>query len=203
MKPPRAHFTANSFTKAIKRYKRLVVIKISYEHEILGLQGHLVVSALRAKIYTNPRRSAHKLEAEYNIYRSSVLRIVHEDLKFLKLQHRPLITTATAALREEQSIILLQSFTQCTEIIFSDEKKFDLDTHFNCLNHLIIDGSVNEVPSDLRAVLKSKSATSLMVWGGTSSQGFKLQLVFLQNRFRINQERYISKKFGAKCPSLI
>ena len=83
------------------------------------------IKVIRERIRRNPTRSARKLAKETNTSRSTIQRILHEDLRLCPFKKRKVhgLTDAQKKKRYERSGTLL-AWHENDEIIFSDEKSF-------------------------------------------------------------------------------
>lgn len=76
------------------------------------------------------------------------------------------------------------------EIIFSDEKMFQLQDTHNQQNDRVYGISLNSIPVNKLAVERFQGVSAVMVWGAISKKG-KFPLLFIDRGVKINKEYYI------------
>ena len=118
-------------------------------------------------------------------------RILKEDLKtFLyKMQKRHELTPTYERMRVERCRHLLNIMEDgmLPNLVFSDEKKFDVD---QCVNHQNNRVWGRNAPVEGRRVSRRQNPTSVMVWGGRHSH-WKVSLYFVYLGVKLNSQRYI------------
>ena len=94
-----------------------------------------MVRNTRGKLRTNPRRLATKLAAEAGITQTSMCCILKENLKIFlyKMRERHEVTRMHERIRVEkcQHLLNLMEDGMLSNLVFSDEKKFDVE---QCVN---------------------------------------------------------------------
>ena len=156
---------------------------------------------IKLQIQKNPRLSSRKIAKFNKIPRTSVQRIIKNDLKLksYKLQKAQLLTDSMKNLRLKRCQALRKRFSnnRHRSIVFSDEKLFTIEQSHNRQNDRIWS---KEAPSPQdRIVSRSHKPKSLMIWAGITYNG-KTPLVFIDQGVKINQEFYkdeILQKFTA------
>ena len=74
-------------------------------------------------------------------------------------------------IREERALLLfnlMKSGTQAGEIVFSDEKMFNVEAQFYPQNDRVLSKSFGSVPEDLLTVYRRQKPASDMVWAAVS-----------------------------------
>lgn len=146
---------------------------------------------IKRRIQRNSSWSTRKLAKACGISRSSVGRIVKQDLllRSYKLQKAHLLTEAMKETRLERCKPLKRRFAagRHRSILFSDEKIFDIEQCYNRQNSRMWSA---EPPSpDDRIVARSQKPKSVMVWAGVTHDG-KTPLVFIPEGVKVNQDVY-------------
>lgn len=151
------------------------------------------IKRVRDRLRRKRRQSIRKMAKHLKIHRSSLQRIVKEDLglKAYKRHKIHALTHAQRVKRVQRAKINL-AWRAGVEIIFSDEKLFVLEETYNAQNDRIYAASLQDIPEDELHVYRSQSALSVMVWGAVSKRG-KLPLVFIDKGVKINQKYYIEE----------
>ena len=72
-----------------------------------------MIKSVREKIRRNPRRSMRKMALEANMGKTTMLKLVHNDLKMtpFKIQKRQLLSEVTKQKRRERGRVLLKKLT--------------------------------------------------------------------------------------------
>ena len=145
---------------------------------------------IKSRLQRNPRWSTRKLAKSTEISRTSVQRILKNELqlKAYKLQEAHLLTDAMKATRLKRCKTLKRRFAagRHKSILFSDEKIFTIEQAHNHQNDRIW---ATEVPLQDGIVGRSQKPKSVMVWAGVTSNG-KTSLIFVEEGVKINQEIY-------------
>lgn len=155
-----------------------------------------MINKVKRRIQSNPVRSMRKMAKELRVGRSSMQRIVKNDLR-MKSRARvkvPLLTKAQRESRLQRSKALLNNIKHAAAglaILFSDEKIFTVDAISNRRNDRWIGDDPTDVPDDVKYVNTTKHPASVMVFGLVSSDGKKMPPVFVPSGVRINTDRYL------------
>lgn len=151
-----------------------------------------LVKNTREKLRRNPRRSASKLALDAGISVTSMRRILKDDLKTspYKMQKRHELTDNHELMRLEraQNILNLMSEGMLPNLVFSDEKKFDVE---QCVNHQNDRVWSKDGSEKVRRVSRRQNPASVMVWAAVTATG-RSPLVFVPSGVKLNSERYIS-----------
>lgn len=154
-----------------------------------------LAKAIAAKVRRNPARSMNKLAQEYNVSRSTVMRVVKEDLGMRPYKHRQkqLLSEATKDKRKQRSKLLLQWYEDHPDVIviFSDEKLFEATKKFNHQNDRILARDTSSIPPGARDVYRTQKPASIMVWGAVASNGKKSPLFRIPDGVKINRIVYL------------
>ncbi len=152
-----------------------------------------LVQRVRQRIRRNRRRSSRKLAAALDTSRSTVRRLLKNDLrvKALKRQKAHGLSAAQKKERLVRCKRLLRRFTtdRVKSLIFSDEKIFAVEEQLNKQNDRVYATSVDDIPEEIRTVQRFQSRSSVMVWAAVSAQG-KFPLVFVEPGVKVNKEYY-------------
>lgn len=178
--------------RAIKRFKETGTHRIKPK---LGNKKSVrvksVIKRVRERIRRNPAQSGNQLSKEMKISRRSMGRILHDDLglKAYKKQKIQGLTEVQKKARVEKCKDLL-AWHAGDDIIFSDEKMFQLQDSHNQQNDRVYGVSLKDIPIDKLAVERFQNVSAVMVWGAISPRG-KLPLLFIDRGVKINQDYYI------------
>lgn len=146
---------------------------------------------LKRQIRSNPRRSVRDMAKALGVSKSSIHRMLKDDLglKAYKLQEAHLLDHAKKATRLERCKILKRRFSngRHRSIVFSDEKLFTIEQAFNVQNDRL--WSSTSPSPEQRRVGRSQSPKSVMVWAGITHSG-KTPLVFVEEGVKVNGETY-------------
>ena len=151
-----------------------------------------VVKNTRERLRRNLRRYAAKMAAEAGISQISMRRILKEDLRTYpyKMQKTHELSTTHKRLKldRRQHILNLMKDGSVSNLVLTDEKKFDVE---QCLNHQndrvwSRDGSV-----DGRRVGRSQNPVYAMMWAAITATG-RSPLVFVPSIVKLSSQGYIS-----------
>ena len=152
-----------------------------------------MIQKVKRSLNRKKQLSTRKLAIELEISRSSVRRILTDDLgcQAYKKRLEPLMTDLHKARRRNFANWIRTNFKkeQTLKFLFSDEKMFDLDGMYNAQNDRV--WAVDRAEADRKGGVKQKRKfpTKVMVWLGACSQGVT-PLVIL-DKGTVNHERYI------------
>lgn len=145
---------------------------------------------VRDKITRNPARSIRKLAKEHNVGRSTMHRLIRDDLalypyKFAKGQQLT-EEMKTSRLEKCKRMKTLTRGNKLDRILFTDEKLFTVEPLQNAQNQRILlrKGSKRAINIE-----RAHHPLSLMVWAGISGLG-KTKLVFIPKDVKVNAEIY-------------
>lgn len=139
--------------------------------------------------------SARKLSRELKISRTTIQRILKKDLKLFPYKKvvEPRLTDAHKAERKKFANWVRSNFRkeQTMRILFTDEKRFDIDGVYNVQNDRIWAPSRKEADERGGIHQKRKFPQSVMVWLGACSKGITPLVIFEQGT--VNHDRYIKE----------
>uniref|UniRef100_A0A3P8TI71 Paired domain-containing protein n=1 Tax=Amphiprion percula TaxID=161767 RepID=A0A3P8TI71_AMPPE len=174
--------TGNTTSKPIPGRKRSVRTKRNVER-------------VKKRVQRNPRRSMRATAKEVNISRTSLRRIVKQDLglKALKMQHRQLISAASKKKRLDRGKMMLQEIQSATDkvMVWSDEKMFTVQAVVNSQNDRVYAHSAQHLPEGCRTHFHRQNPAGVMVWAAVASDGSKSPLVFIQEGVKVNSQVYL------------
>lgn len=156
-----------------------------------------LIDKVKRRIKTNPVRSMRKMARELDVSRSSMQRLIKNDLN-MKSRARvkvPLLTEAQQESRFSRSKVLLNNVKHAAAgraILFSDEKIFTVNAILNRRNDRWIGGGPSDVPDNVKYTNTTKHPASVMVFGLISSDGKKMPPVFIPSGVRINTDKYLA-----------
>lgn len=153
------------------------------------------VAAVKAKIARNPRRSIRQLAKQHNMGKTSMARLVSEDLgmRSRAVVTRQLLTESQREARLSRSRSLLNWMRSNPRVvrIFSDEKTFSVDAVINRRNTRYISKHADDdVPDAVRLHKKTKHPASVMVLGLVASDGRKCPPIFVPTGSRVTAAAY-------------
>ena len=150
-------------------------------------------SAVRSRVWRNPRRSVRKMALELKISRGSLRRIVNRDLGLSSFKRKRVhfLTDKIRAKRLSRSKGLLTRFANqgLEKVLFSDEKLFTVEEASNRQNDRILSTSASAILEEHKFVQRVQKPSSVMVWGGVSAIG-RTSLVFIPMGVKINAVTY-------------
>ena len=162
------------------------------------------ITKVKHRLKQRTHVSSRKLARELGISRTSVQRILKNDLKLqaYKIQIEPLLTNEHEEKRVKFANWVRTKFRKedTLKIVFSDEKMFDIDGVYNSQNQRI--WAVNRAEADAKGGIrqKRKFPQKVMVWLGICSKGVSPLVIFENGT--VNHDRYIKEvlpvalKFG-------
>lgn len=164
------------------------------------------IQKVKNRINGKRRVSARKLSHELKISRTSIQRILKEDLGLFPYKKivQPFLTDAHKAERKKFSNWVRSNFRkeQTMKILFSDEKLFDIDGVYNVQNDRVWAPSRVEANEKGGIHQKRKFPQKVMVWLGACSKGITPLVIFEQGT--VDHDRYIKEvlpvalKYGNK-----
>lgn len=180
--------------RTLKRFKETGNVDVRHNGGCKRtVRTNKVIKRVREQIRRNPSRSGRNLAKLHQISRSSMHRIIKEDLglKAYKKQRVHGLTVRQKQARVQKSKNLLVRHGEC-DILFSDEKLFLLQDSHNQQNDRVYAKRLSDIPRDKLAVERFQNVSKVMVWGGVSRKG-KLPLLFIESNVKINTEYYIER----------
>ena len=167
-----------------------------------------VKKAVAARVRRNPKRSIRKMSAEMKISRSSLDRVVKEELMLSSFKRRKVhhLNASIRKKRVDRSRVLKTRYANRTHenVLFTDEKIFTIEEATNSQNDRILARPSSDIFEDLRFVDRNHHPTSVMVWAGVS-RNRRTKLIFVPPGVKISAETYrelilepIVKKCGQK-----
>ena len=169
--------------ETIKRWCKLIGITVSIDLAYSSGRLRIVrtpgtIKKVKARADGKGRVSVRKLARELHISRTSIHRILKEDLKYCAYKKivQPFLIDAYKAERKAfvNWIHINVRKEQTMRILFSDEKIFDIDGVYNMRN----DRSRSEASERDEVVEKRKFPQKVMVWLGVCSKGISLLVIF-------------------------
>ena len=125
--------------RTLKRYKkRINVQNRPGQGRFRSPRTSKLIKATREKIRRNPKRSIRKTAKEANVSYGTMFTILRRDLKMSPFKHlrKQLLSVKTVDKRLARARILLSCLETGTlpNLVFNDEKKFDVQHHVNPQN---------------------------------------------------------------------
>ena len=156
-----------------------------------------VITKVKNRIRTNPWRSIRKMAKEVGVGKSTMCRIVKEDLHATSraITTRQLVNKESRSKRAARARDLLNTIKHESGriIIFSDEKLFHVDRVFNRRNSRYISTKKSEdVDENIKHVFTTKHPAKVMVLGVVASDGQKCPPIFIDQHERITADIYTS-----------
>ena len=149
-----------------------------------------LVKATREKVRRNPKRSIQEMAKEAKVSQGTMFMIFHKDLQMSPYKHvkKQLLSTKTAEKHLARAKILLSCIEASTvpNVVFSDEKKFNVQNHVNPQNDCVWSHDGEMGP---RTVNWGKGAASVIVWAAITESG-RSPLILVEQGVKLNQEKY-------------
>lgn len=134
-----------------------------------------VIKAVKARIQRNPQRKQKMLALQMGLSRSTVKRVLNEDLGLRayrkKTGHRLNARLMNLRLKRCRALLKQYAGKKCREILFSDEKIFTVEESYNKQNDKVYAHSSEEASNRIPRVQRGHFPSSLMVWLGVSYWG--------------------------------
>ena len=131
-----------------------------------------LVNSIREKIRRNPKRSIQSLAKESNISYETMPTLLQKDLKMSLFNHvkKHQVSAQVVDKRLQRCKILLSRIQDGTlpNLDFSDEKKFDVEHHFNIKNDWVWLRNGDE---GSRVVARKPCPASVTVWAAVTEFG--------------------------------
>ena len=150
-----------------------------------------VVNGVERKLSANPRASVRKLSKQMNLSRTSLSRVVKDDLGLRAFKRRrcQFVSEESKAKRLSRCMDLLDR-DDLQHVMFTDEKKWTIEEHFNSQNDRIYAARIEDLYDNPEyLVTRIQAPKYVMVWGAITTNG-KFKLVFLpDDRMTANKYR--------------
>ena len=132
-----------------------------------------VINAVPARILRNPKRSMRKMACEIDVSEKTMRNIVKTApvVSPIKLRTCHHLTNPQKEKRLTRSKILLnkmKSDKDTEEIIFSNEKMFNVEVVLNRQNNRILAKSSVDIPDSMQKGFRRQEPSSVMVWTAVS-----------------------------------
>lgn len=134
-----------------------------------------VIKAIKARIARNPVRKQKLMALQMGVSRKTVKQVLNEDLSLraYKKKSGHLLNTRLKAIRLKRSRVLLKRYAKNRhrDILFTDEKIFDIEEKYNKQNDRVYARSSEEAGKKVPRVQHGHHPSSVMVWLGVSYYG--------------------------------
>lgn len=134
-----------------------------------------VIKAVKARITRNPVRKQKLLAIQMTVKRSSLKKIINDDLGLHAYRRRKghLLNARLKAMRLARSRALLKQYAQNghRKILFTDEKIFTVEENFNRQNDRVYAKNSKEASMIAPRVQRGHHPSSVMIWLGVSYSG--------------------------------
>lgn len=163
-----------------------------------------MVKTVRDRIRRNPERRSRELAVKLNTSKSSMHRLLRRDLRLKCYKKRKAhgLSDAQKENRVIRSKNLIKRFKlarwkKLENLIFSDEKLFEVRQTHNSKNDVVYALKIEDIPEKSRTVQRFQKSSSVMVWGAVSKTA-KLPLVFVEKGVKINANFYLTEILEAE-----
>ena len=166
-----------------------------------------LIQKVKNRLKCKRKVSSRKMAQDFDVSRTTVRRILKEDLGCYAYKKRiePLMTNAQKDKRKKFANWIRTNFTkeQTLRFVFSDEKMFDIDGIYNSQNDRIWACDRREADEKGGRKQERKLPQKVMVWLAVCSKGVSPMVIF--GKDSVDHERYIEEvlpvalKFGNKC----
>lgn len=134
-----------------------------------------LVKAVKARILRNPVRKQKLMAFQMKLSRETLKRVINQDLGLhaYKKKTGHLLNARLKKIRKERSQMLVRRYAnnEHRSILFSDEKIFTIEEHFNKQNDRVYAHSSAEASEKISRVQRGHHPSSVMVWLGVSYLG--------------------------------
>lgn len=134
-----------------------------------------VIKAVKARIQRNPVRKQKILALQMGLSRTTIKRVLNEDLGLRAYRKKTghFLNERLKKIRLERSRALLRRYAgkKYREILFSDEKIFNIEESYNKQNDKVYAHSSEEASARIPRVQRGHYPSSIMVWLGVSYSG--------------------------------
>ena len=156
-----------------------------------------LIERVKDRVKANSKRSINKLAKEFSFSETSMRRLLKKDLGIKSRAIRTVNRVTQKQMSRLERCKKMQNWLKNSKnagkvILFSDEKLFCLDPVLNRRNdRYLSDQKVENVPSHIKFVPKTKHSQKVMVLGVVGSDGKKCPIVFIDQNEKVNGEKYI------------
>lgn len=154
-----------------------------------------MLKALKARIRRNPCRKQKKLAIQMKTSARTMSRALRDDLKLKALKRctSHFLNLRLRAQRKIKCSALLKRYTpeEVNNILFTDEKIFTVEEHFNRQNDRVYAKCSKDIPPTSKRVLRIHHPAQLMVWAGVSAVGLP-DLHFCETGVKTQAKNYQS-----------
>ena len=154
-----------------------------------------LINVVRSRVARNPIRSMRGMARELGVSDFTIRKIVKCNLKSKSFARNQkfLLTDRLKTSRLERCRKILAQFKKKTPIVlFTDEKYFTVDPIVNSRTaRYIAKGRAKDAPDHIRSVQNSKHPAQIMMFGLVSSNGLKMDPVFLPIGLRMGGKDYL------------
>lgn len=152
-----------------------------------------LVNKVKCRLWRNPKQSINNMSSELQVSRRTLGRVVKIDLGLRPYKLRKLqgLSGDQKEKRLKRSKSLLKRFAKddLENMVFSDEKLFSVQQYHNSQNVRIYAGHIEDIPEEMRTVIRFQAEKKVMVWAAVSKKG-KFPLVFIEQGAKINAAYY-------------
>ena len=142
------------------------------------------------KIRRNPKRSIQNLAKETNLSYETMSTVPRKDRKMSPFKHvkKHQLSAQVVDKRFQRCKILLSRIEDgmLPNLVFSDEKKFDVEHHFNTQNNRVWSRNRDE---GSRVVVRKQCPASVTIWAEVTESG-RSSLIFVDQEMKLNQQNY-------------
>jgi transposase len=152
-----------------------------------------LVNKVYHRLRRNPQQSPNKLATKLKTSRTTMRRIIKDDLGLRPYKKRKVhgLTCAAKQKRLIRSKDLLERFanSDLKNLVFSDEKLFTVQQSLNLQNDRVYAAAFADIPEEMRTVQRFSHPSSIMIWGAVSKKA-KFPLVFVEPGVKVNNIFY-------------
>ena len=154
-----------------------------------------LINAIKSRVARNPVQTMRGMARDLNVSEKTVRRIVKDKLKAKSFARNQkfLLTDRIKTTRLDRCKKILNQMKKKTPIIlFTDEKYFTVDPIINSrTNRYIAKGRAKDAPDHVRSVQNTKHPAQIMMFGLVSSNGLKMDPVYLPIGLRMASKEYL------------
>ena len=171
--------------------RRLKIFRIGQDKVVPCRSARIpkLVKSTREKIKRNPKRSIQNLAKKSNVSHVTMSIILRKDRKMSPFKHveKHQFSAKVVDKRLQRCKILFSCIQDGTlsNLVFSNEKKFDIEHNFNAQNYLVWSRNGDE---ESRLVARTQCPALVMVWAAVPESG--KSLLFCWSRVKFNQQNY-------------
>ncbi len=154
-----------------------------------------MVKVLRERIRRNPRRSQRKLALQLKISPKTIRKALKVDLRLKPLKrgtcHMLTIAQKTGRVTKCKKLLKRHGKKKIENILFTDEKIFNVEESYNRQNDRIYAKSAKDIPKAKKKVKRAHHPGYVMVWAGVSCKG-KADLHFVEKGVKVRAKNYVT-----------